>query len=146
MFIETSKAINYTDIREIEQKINVVLPKQLVNHYMKYNGGIPQKKFLYSSISDIETAVHTFLPMKYKDSVGYTLEEMYLHFVSKNVMPRKYLPFACDAGSNLFCINMETEEIVIVWLDLGEINEDMIPVLCNSFDEFIDSLEIDEDE
>lgn len=77
--------------------------------------------------------------------MGYTLEDMYLHFTNKNIIPRKYLPFACDAGSNLFCINLENEKIVILWLDMGEVNESMIPVLSNDFDEFINSLEADEE-
>ena len=145
MFINTSIAITKNDINEIEKKLNIVLPKQLAQHYMKYNGEVPEKKFLYSRISDIETSVHTFLSMKYKNEVGYTLEDMYLHFTSKNIIPRKYLPFACDAGSNLFCINLENETIVIIWLDMGEVNESMIPVLSNDFDEFINSLEADEE-
>lgn len=74
---------------------------------------------MYSRISDIETSVNTFLSMKYKNEVGYTLEDMYLHFTNKNIIPRKYLPFACDAGSNLFCINLENEKIVIIWLVLA---------------------------
>ena len=51
--------------------------------------GESQKKILYSRISDIETSVNTFLSMKYKNEVGYTLEDMYLHFTSKNIIPRK---------------------------------------------------------
>ena len=74
---------------------------------------------MYLRISDIETSVNTFLSMKYKNEVGYTLEDMYLHFTNKNIIPRKYLPFACDAGSNLFCINLENEKIVIIWLVLA---------------------------
>ena len=74
---------------------------------------------MYSRISDIETSVNTFLSMKYKNEVVYTLEDMYLHFTNKNILPRKYLPFACDAGSNLFCINLENEKIVIIWLVLA---------------------------
>ena len=27
--------------------------------------------------------------MKYKNEVGYTLEDIYLHFTSKNIIPRK---------------------------------------------------------
>ena len=100
---------------------------------------------MYSRISDIETSVNTFLSMKHKNEVGYTLEDMYLHFTNKNIIPRKYLPFACDAGSNLFCINLENEKIVIIWLDMGDVDESMIPVLSNDFDEFINSLEADEE-
>lgn len=144
MFINTSKPVTLEEIKEIEEKLNIVIPKQLIKHYMKYNGGIPKRKFLYSYISDIETSVNTFLSMKYKNEVGYSLEDMYLHFTSKNIIPRNYLPFACDFGSNLFCVNLEDEKIVMIWLDMGEVNPDMIPVLCNSFDEFIDALEEEE--
>jgi hypothetical protein len=49
--------------------------------------------------------------MKYKNEVGFTVEDLYLHFTGKNVIPKKYLPFACDAGSNMFCINMENEKV-----------------------------------
>lgn len=45
MFINTSIAITKNDINEIEKKLNIVLPKQLAQHYMKYNGEVPEKNF-----------------------------------------------------------------------------------------------------
>ena len=90
----------------------MTFPKQLIEHYLKYNGGNPINNFLYSEISDIETSVQTFLPLKYKNETGYTIEDMYRHFVGRNVFSGKYLPFAMDYGGNLFCVNMENGEIV----------------------------------
>ncbi len=49
MFINTSAAITKNDIDEIEKKLNVVLPKKLVLHYMKYNGEISEKNFVFKN-------------------------------------------------------------------------------------------------
>ena len=140
MFLETAKQLTLDDIRAIEIKLNIKLPKQLVKHYLKFNGGIPEKPVFYSDDSDIETSVHTFLPMKYKDEVGYTLEDGYLDFKNRKVIPEEFLPFALDAGGNLFCINLESGQVVIIWLDLGEVNEKAIRWLANDFDVFLNSL------
>lgn len=140
MFLETAKQLTLNDIREIEAKLNIVLPKQLIEHYLKFNGGIPDKPFFYSAVSDIETSVHAFLPMKYTDEIGYTLEDGYLDFRNRKVIPEKFLLFAHDAGGNPFCINLENGQVVIIWLDLGEVNEEAIRFLTNDFDEFLNAL------
>ena len=144
MFLETAKKLTNSDIHEIEKKINIKLPKQLVKHYMKFNGGIPDKTFFYSDISDIETRVHTFLPMKYKDEIGYTLEDGYIDFKRRKVIPENYLPFAHDAGGNPFCVNLKNGQVVIIWLDTGEVNEESIQVLAVDFDSFLNALEDEE--
>lgn len=140
MFLNTAKQLTLDDIREIEAKLNIELPKQLVEHYLKFNGGIPDKPFFYSEVTDIETSVHAFLPMKYTDEIGYTLEDGYLDFMNRKVMPKKFLPFAHDAGANPFCINLENGQVVIIWLDLGEVNEEAIQFLANDFEEFLNAL------
>lgn len=140
MFLDTVEQLTLDDIREIEAKLNIELPKQLVKHYLKYNGGTPDKPFFSSIISDIETSVQAFLPMKYMDEIGYTLEDGYLDFINRKVIPEKFLPFAHDAGGNPFCINLENGEVVIIWLDLGEVNEDAIIFLADDFDEFLNTL------
>ncbi len=83
--------------------------------------------------------------MKYDNGDGYTLEKMYMHFVGQNTFPKIYLPFANDYGSNLFCINIENGKIVIIWLDKGEVEENKISILFNSFPDFICSLEEEEE-
>lgn len=141
MFSEVSKQLTINDIREIEEKLNIKLPEQLINHYLKFNGGIPDKPYVCSNISDIETSVHAFSPMKYDDELDYTLEECYLNYKTRSVIPEKFLPFAYDAGSNPFCINLKTGQVVIIWLDMGEVTEKEIKLLANSFDEFMNSLQ-----
>ena len=140
MFLETAEQLTPDDIQEIERKVNINLPKHLSEHYLKYNGGIPDKPYFYSDISDIETCVHAFLPMKYIDEIGFTLEEGYLDFKNRKVIPEKFLPFAHDAGGNPFCINLENGQVVIIWLDCGEVSEEEICFLADDFDEFLNSL------
>ena len=144
MFLETAHPITENDIKQIEEKLNISIPRQFVEHYMSFNGGKPEDKFLYSKIADIEAGVQSFLPMKYKDVTGYTIESMYDNFVSKNVIPANYLPFALDFGSNLYCINLTTNEIVIIWMDVGNVTEEEICVLFEDFNTFISSLEAEE--
>ena len=55
--------------------------------------------------------------------------------------PKRFLPFAVDAGSNPFCIDMDSGEIVIIWLDKGVVTDDEIIWLANDFDEFLDFLD-----
>ena len=141
IFMNASKAISKDEIKEIERKLEITLPEQLVKHYLKYNGGAPIRNFLFSRISDIETSIQTFLPMKYKDATGFSLEEMYLNFVEKKVFSKKFLPFAIDYGGNLFCVNLEDKKIVMIWLDIGDVDENRIPILSNNFSELLNSLE-----
>jgi len=144
MFSGTSKVLLMEDIIEIESKLNVKLPKQLVNHYLKYNGGIPEKSFFYSEEADIEISVSTFLPIKYDNGLNPTLERNYLFFKDNGIIPQEYVPFALDWGGNLCCINLSSGQIVVIWLDLGEVNHDAIRFVADSFDDFLDGLEDEE--
>lgn len=145
---ETSKAfgnkgkkLTENDIKEIEEMLQISIPRQLADHYLNCNGGTPEDNFLYSELSDIEISIQSFLPMKYKDEIGFTVESMYANFVNKKVIPAQYLPFAIDYGGNLFCMDLNTNEIVIIWMDQGEVTENEIHVLFPSFDEFLAALE-----
>lgn len=141
VFLNTGKKLTGNEIKEIEEMLQISIPKQLTEHYLKYNGGTPKDNFLYSEISDIEISIQSFLPMKYKDEIGFTVESMYANFVNKKVIPAQYLPFAIDYGCNLFCMDLNTNEIVIIWMDQGEVTENEIHVLSESFDAFLAALE-----
>lgn len=69
------------------------------------------------------------------------MEKGFWDFKSKKIIPEKYLPFANDSGGNVFCINLDSKEIVLVYLDLGEVTNRCIKFLANSFTEFINNLE-----
>jgi cell wall assembly regulator SMI1 len=145
MFSGTSKELLMEDIQEIESKLKLTLPEQLVKHYLEFNGGIPDKSDFYSEEADMETSISTFLPMMYDDGINSTLEENYLYFQEREIVPENLMPFAIDWGGNQFCIDLENGQVFIVWLDLGEVNEDAIRFIANDFDEFINGLESEDD-
>lgn len=142
MFQNTSKPITRADIEEMELELGIRLPESLIEHYLVYNGGIPSKPFFYSEDTDIETGIQIFSPIKYKfDHIAIkTVEEKYTFFKEKSVLMSRYLPFANDHGANQICLNLENNQIYIVYMDLGELNEECFEYLANDFYEFMNGL------
>ncbi|KOP80179.1 hypothetical protein AMS59_01895 [Lysinibacillus sp. FJAT-14745] len=141
MFYKCSFQLTREDIEEVEMLLSFQLPQELKDHYLQYNGGLPKDPCFFEEQSGLETRVHVFLPMKYRNNIGYTLEEGYLDFKNRNIIPQKYLPFANDAGGNIFCIDLDSKQVVLIYLDLGEVTDGCIKFLANSFMEFINNLE-----
>ncbi|MFJ8088898.1 SMI1/KNR4 family protein [Lysinibacillus sp. NPDC095746] len=145
MFIECSTELTISDLNDVETKLGFNLPEELKEHYLQFNGGIPVKPCYYAQDIDLETEIAAFSSMKYKNS-STLLEESYLDFINRGALPKKYLPFANDWGGNLFCMDLETGNVVLIWMDLGEVTERCINFLSNSFETFINNLEKCEDE
>ncbi|MEQ6357069.1 SMI1/KNR4 family protein [Lysinibacillus sp. M3] len=122
MFIECSTQLTISDLNEVETKLGFNLPEQLKKHYLQYNGGVPVKSCYYAQDIDLETEIATFSSIKYKKSSSL-LEENYLDFINRGVLPEKYLPFGNDWGGNLFCMDLENGSVVLIWMDLGEVTE-----------------------
>lgn len=59
----------------------------------------------------------------------------------RKIIPKKYLPFANDAGGNVFLYKPDSKEIVLVYLDLGEVTDRCIKFSAKSVMEFINNLE-----
>ncbi|POZ55823.1 hypothetical protein LYSIN_00606 [Lysinibacillus sphaericus] len=140
MFIECSTQLTISDLNDVENKLGFTLPKQLKEHYLRFNGGVPMKPCYYAQDIDLETEIAEFSPIKYTNS-SRLLEERFLDLINRNVLPYKYLPFANDWGGNLFCIDLENESIVLILMDMGEVTEKSIKFLSNSFVTFIENLE-----
>ena len=146
MFSKTQKTITREEIDEIEKSLGITLPQELLEHYLKYNGGVPEKPCFYSEESDVEIEIQSFSPLKYSNDDLRTLEEKYVLFKEKSDLMTRYLPFANDYGANRICIGLENGKIYVVYMDLGEITDDSVVLLADSFNEFIDGLEEPEDE
>ena len=144
VFSDSMSPISDDDIRNFNELTHAIIPQPIVELYKIYNGGTPERNCFYSELADIEITINTFLPIKYKNETGYTMESMYSKFVSEKVFPSYYLPFAIDWGSNLICVNINSGEIVVIWMDKGEITENEIKVLFMDFYEFMSALEYEE--
>jgi cell wall assembly regulator SMI1 len=138
-FQKTSKQITKEEIGQIEQDLGIKIPKDFVEHYLKNNGGVSNKRYFYSEESDIEIEIQVFSPIKHK-TTGRTIEEKYLLFKQKSELMSDYLPFANDYGANQICVNLNNGEVCIVWMDQGEITEKCITFLAKDFKIFLASM------
>jgi cell wall assembly regulator SMI1 len=143
------KKLTEHDIKEVEQKIDLEFPKDFKDFYLKENGGIPEKSYFYRDDPIWGyIQLNVFYSMKFHlETLDMPLlEDRYLDFAKRNVIPTHYLPFANDHGGNQFCLDTRNEDVVIIFLDLGEVNEDSISFLTNGFGTFVNSLELDGEE
>ena len=141
MFSNTSRAITKAEVEAIESELGITFPNSFIEHYLVYNGGIPSKPYFYSEESDIETRIQIFSPIKYKFSNRIrTVEEKYAFFKTKSKSMSVYLPFANDYGANPIYINLNNNNVYIVYMDIGELREECFQFLANDFDEFLSGL------
>ena len=146
MFTKCATPLTISDVKDVETTLGFKLPQQLKEHYLQFNGGGPVKPCYYAEDLDLETEIAVFYPMKYHNGSGLLVEKIYMDFINRAVIPKKYLPFANDLGGNLFCIDLENEIVVLIWMDLGVVTESCINLLANSFIDFVDNLEECEDD
>lgn len=151
LFVNSAKSINDNDIKELEKELGIIFPNEIKKHYLKYNGGFPVKDRFYMEDYDSYTSINGFIPIKYhyENIDDWTMEEVYSNFnKTKRVLPINFIAFASDYGGNKFCIDIESENIFLVYMDLGNPieNPNAIRNICFSFDEFINSLEEEEEE
>ncbi|TXI13129.1 MAG: SMI1/KNR4 family protein [Pedobacter sp.] len=142
MFSKKSQSITQADIDSLEQLIGYKLPIDFISHYLSSNGGISDKSFFYVERDYGYVEIKLFLPIKYpNDSFGdIRIEESYNKLVSIGV-PQNYVPFAIDHGGNYFSLDINTNDIVMIYMDLGEVTEEAIRYLTTGFSSFIDNLE-----
>lgn len=148
MFIKCAKKITDTDLKHIETLLGFKLPDDFRLHYLKYNGGIPEKRFFYIKTYHVYVEISSFFSFKYPRDYddSWTIEQRYIHYSKKRILPQELLPFADDLGGNYFCINLKSGEIVLVYMDLGEITTKSIRFLSNSFSDFLINLEAEGDD
>ena len=95
-FVNSGKTITISDIHEVERSINVKFPDDLVQLYLRYNGGeIAGNKSIYTDEdNDVDVSVKTFMPIAHKrTNDDILLEDSYRFFVlEKELIPSSYIP------------------------------------------------------
>lgn len=147
MFTKSSHSITMSDIELLEHSIGKRLPNDFISHYLKVNGGVPNKTYFYVEKDDGYVEVSFFLPIRFDTTAlsNMTIERSYTNLISKGI-PTNYLPFALDWGGNYFSIDLETNNIVLLLMDLGSFTDDSVKHLTIGFDNFVDNLEEGEEE
>lgn len=111
-FSTTEMAITSTDIDTLELAIGYKVPRPFRTHYLKYNGGSPQRTYWFSDTFEEPLEIATFKPIsKAGEANASSILSTYTAMVRKQVIPPHLLPFANDWGGNFFCLNLNTGAI-----------------------------------
>ncbi|KAF6686149.1 SMI1/KNR4 family protein [Pseudomonas sp. EKM23D] len=104
-FSDCETAITPADLDELESVIGKKLPTAFRNHYLTYNGGMPERPYWESEDFFDPIEVASFRPIAYGEP---TLLSTYQLMLKKKVIPSHLLPFADDLGGNFFCLNLDS--------------------------------------
>nr|WP_232916696.1 SMI1/KNR4 family protein [Pseudomonas corrugata] len=142
-------ALTPADLDQLESMIGKKLPAPFRNHYLKYNGGMPERAYWVSEDFFYPIEVATFKPIAHGES---TVLFTYQLMLKKQVLPAHLLPFANDWGGNFFCLNLDTEAVSYFTTD--SFDSDLSPeenqaqsekLVCSNFLRFVQGL-IDEED
>ncbi|MCM3188777.1 SMI1/KNR4 family protein [Bacillus subtilis] len=128
-------------IEEVEEKLKIKFPTDYKEFIKDHNGCSPIDKKVVL-FQDSRESINNLL------SIGDPTRPIDLLSTIDNVKDRlvdKIIPFATDAGGNLFCFDyrMSAQEPVIVFWDheiAYEDKESSISYVCDSFTELINKL------
>ncbi|KUP34394.1 SMI1/KNR4 family protein [Bacillus atrophaeus] len=130
-----------SQIKEVEEKLKIKFPTDYKEFIKDHNGCSPIDKKVVL-LQDSRESINNLL------SIGDPTRPIDLLSTIDNVKDRlvdKIIPFATDAGGNLFCFDyrMSSQEPVIVFWDheiAYEDKESSISYVCDSFTELINKL------
>ncbi len=148
-FSGNSSAITAADLDDLESVLGKKLPVPFRNHYLKYNGGAPERTYWQNSDFEDPVEVSVFKPISDGES---TVLSTYQLMLRKKVIPAHLLPFANDWGGNFFCVNLDTGAVSYFTTD--SFDSDLSPEenhaesekpVCSNFLRFVQGL-IDEED
>lgn len=138
------KAISESDLIEIEQKMNLLLPIEFKEFYLQHNGGNPVVNTYYRWNEEEKTRINSFDRIKKDNGIG--LEVMYENLIVKeSYLPLGIIPFANDDSGNMFCLSARESDFGSVYYcnnDDYDIDnkEECLTLLDKGFKRFIDNL------
>lgn len=148
-FYRTKRALTEDDLKQFETMFNVCMPEKIKNHYLKFNGGYPEKTVFFSKESNEKYIVNYFFSIGVNE--GMTIEKTYPLLRDRRIFPMWLVPFADEDGGNLFAYSLRKgEEGAIYYYDhefeFGENPEDHVVYLSKDIDDFLNSLEFEDEE
>lgn len=135
-------AVSKDYLKKIESDLKIQIPLEVVDFYLKYNGGYCEKNTFF--IDGDGYKINEFLPF---GGVGDCIESTYREvFLENDEMPDNLVPFASDSGGDYFCFESSGKNVGRIVFFESEYYDDpdqAVVVLSASFSEFIEQLEID---
>jgi hypothetical protein len=140
-FTNTSQSVTDADLDFVEKRFGFSFPAEFRTHYLKFNGGRPEKNRLV--LDDGISIVHQFLPIKYGKAsllLEHDLQELK---VNQSLIPEYLVPFAIDPGGDYYCFNIRTSELGAIYafhMDHAKNPERAMERLASSLSEFFAKL------
>ena len=141
VFEKTASPLSELDIKRVERRLGICLPRDLREHYLLHNGGGPRPRFF---VKDGEAYdVDEFLSMNTGDE-NSGFEDTYVLLVDQTPeFPRGYIPFASDSSGDLFMYSVKPDSFGNIMFNQHEYYGDddrYVVFLAPTLREFIDSL------
>ncbi len=146
IFLGLKENVSLKEIKILEMKYSFTMPKLIKKHFLRYNGGCPEKN-VFVSENGSRYVLLNFIPIKYDD---YDLDKVLSLVRDENIMPKWLIPFAEDGAGDFFCYSLKKDELGAIYhytheFNYGESPESYVTYLTSSITEFIESL-VEEDE
>lgn len=157
-FHDCEKNIFEQEIREVENKLEVFFPADFKSHYLKWNGGTPNKPIFENPNIDYDyIEIRDFIALKYVRDFGddpdFTLEGRAVNEWEKMEVPPDLIPYAFDWGGNYICLHKSSGRIYYyvrdVWSDNISTEANFAKntiLIADSFTEFLSYLHTDPEE
>lgn len=150
-FYGCSQPLEDLDLDACETVLRHKLPGEFRQHYLKYNGGVPEDSLIPGNEEWEPLEIAGFYPIRHKRSAAGSqsslLIEHYHLMCAKDVIPDHLLPFAYDPGGNFFCLDLHDSSVLFYATDgfdpAQSVAENFIKAqkrLADSFRIFMDDL------
>ncbi len=129
IFILSEQKLTFEEIQEFENEFQIILPKELKDLLMKYNGGVfdgEMQDYAFSILRPIKYGVNT---------LEVAIDDLQL---TEQHIPKEEIPFADDQGGNVFTISTKKEDYgnIYYWeMDVGEPRKNFV---ANSLKDFFE--------
>jgi SMI1-KNR4 cell-wall len=139
-FINSEEPLTTEKIAAFERELGLHFPPGLRGHYLRANGGSPERD-VYED-ENVDTMIQKCLPLRHgKGSAIRTYEVLVL---SKGLVPKHFFPFACDPGGDYFYVDCSSTR-GMVYLYRHDTAFEPLVDLHVSIDDFWSRLKADDD-
>lgn len=148
-FFSVKKTLTDEDLNKFEDENKVVMPLKIREHYLRFNGGYPERTVFCSTDEERKYIVNYFFSIGCGD--GLTLEKTLPLLRDEKIFPVWLVPLANDEGGNIFAYSIRNGEEGAIYyysheFEYGENPEKYIKFLSQDIDSFLNCLDFEEDE
>ncbi len=138
IFKNVEKTLTNEDLKEFENKFSVKLPDDFTQHYMKYNGGLPNAN--WSDGDECNVPIELFLPIKYGEN---TIEAKMKEYADIGFNTQNKIVIASSKEDlYMYFLSLEEETFGQIFYrkNLIDIKKSEWIFHCENFNKFVEGL------